>query len=52
MPGIKEFLQEFTSKKVRGEDGYLTNMGLIELSDKNAKDKRSRVNNLPTLSKD
>ncbi|MDC3085975.1 hypothetical protein OA342_01380 [Pelagibacteraceae bacterium] len=52
MPGIEEFLQEFTSSKAMGEDGYLTDIGLVALSDDNAEDIRSRVTNLTTLSTD
>ena len=31
---MKEFLREFTSDKAIGEDGYLTDKGLIPLPDK------------------
>ena len=31
IPGIKEFLAEFTSEKAMGEDGYLADRGLIPL---------------------
>jgi phosphate transport system substrate-binding protein len=31
IPGIKEFVAEFTSNKAFGEDGYLTEIGLIPL---------------------
>ncbi len=34
VPGIKEYLAEFTSDEAWGEDGYLTEKGLIPLSDK------------------
>ncbi|CAC9959758.1 Phosphate ABC transporter, substrate-binding protein PstS (TC 3.A.1.7.1) [uncultured Gammaproteobacteria bacterium] len=33
VPGIKEFIAEFTSEDAWGEDGYLTDKGLIPLSD-------------------
>jgi len=33
VPGIKEFLAEFTNDETWGEDGYLTEKGLIPLSD-------------------
>jgi len=52
VPGIEEFLREFTSPKAMGEDGYLTDIGLVALSDDNAGDIRSRVSNLTTLSTD
>ena len=32
IPGIQEFLNEFTSEKAWGEDGYLTDKGLIPMS--------------------
>ena len=32
VPGIKEFLAEFVSKKAMGEEGYLVDRGLIPLS--------------------
>lgn len=31
IPGIKEFLAEFTSEKAWGDDGYLTDKGLVPL---------------------
>jgi phosphate transport system substrate-binding protein len=39
VPGIKEFLAEFTSEKAMGDDGYLAEKGMIPLS----KDKRKVV---------
>lgn len=33
IPGMKEYLQEFTSEAAMGEDGYLLDKGLIPLSD-------------------
>ncbi len=33
IPGIPEFLAEFTPEDTRGEDGYLADKGLIPLSD-------------------
>lgn len=33
VPGIKEFLDEFTSKRAMGEEGYLVDRGLIPLSE-------------------
>ena len=32
IPGIREFLEEFTSENAMGEDGYLVDKGLIPLS--------------------
>jgi phosphate transport system substrate-binding protein len=31
IPGIKEYLQEFTSEKAWGEEGYLTEKGMIPM---------------------
>ncbi|TQV74616.1 PstS family phosphate ABC transporter substrate-binding protein [Aliikangiella marina] len=39
VPGIKEFLDEFTSNASMGDEGYLTDKGLIPLN----KDKREKV---------
>jgi len=33
VPGIKEFIDEFTSEEAMGEEGYLTDRGLIPLSE-------------------
>lgn len=33
IPGLREFLREFTSDKASGEEGYLTDRGLIPLPD-------------------
>ena len=33
IPGIREYLEEFTSEAAMGEDGYLLDKGLIPLSD-------------------
>jgi phosphate transport system substrate-binding protein len=33
IPGMAEFLDEFTSEAAMGEDGYLLDKGLIPLSD-------------------
>ena len=38
VPGIKEFLAEFTNDEAWGEDGYLTEKGLIPLSDEKRKE--------------
>tara|TARA_E500000075_G_scaffold123205_1_gene125186 strand:+ start:43 stop:624 length:582 start_codon:yes stop_codon:yes gene_type:complete len=52
VPGIEEFLEAFTSPDAMGEDGYLTDIGLVALSDGDASDIRSRVANLETLDLD
>jgi phosphate transport system substrate-binding protein len=33
IPGIKEYLNEFTSEKAWGEDGYLADKGMIPMPD-------------------
>ena len=38
VPGIAEFLSEFVSESAWGPDGYLTDKGLIPMSDKERKD--------------
>lgn len=43
VPGIKEFLKEFTSEAAMGEEGYLTDKGLIPLGSKKLKVVRSDV---------
>ena len=47
--GIQEFALEFTSKKAMGEDGYLTEKGLIPLSVKELRQVQSDVENLKWL---
>ena len=32
MPGMREFLAEFTSEKAWGKDGYLTRQGLVPMT--------------------
>lgn len=49
-PGIKEYLAEFTSEKAWGSEGYLTDKGLIPMSDQERKAMRSSVNGLQNLS--
>lgn len=50
VPGIEEFLAEFTSEDAWGEDGYLTDKGLIPLSDEERKDWATKVKSLTNLS--
>ena len=38
IPGIKEYVKEFTSENAFGEDGYLVEKGLIPLSEKDKED--------------
>ena len=50
VPGIEEFLAEFTSDDAWGEDGYLADKGLIPLSDDEREDWASKVKSLSPLS--
>ena len=43
IPGIKDYLKEFTSEAAMGEDGYLLDKGLIPLSDEERETLRSDV---------
>jgi len=43
VPGIEEFLSEFVSESAWGPDGYLTDKGLIPMSDKERNDWRTSV---------
>jgi phosphate transport system substrate-binding protein len=43
VPGMQEFLQEFTSEAAMGEDGYLLDKGLIPLSEEKRATLREKV---------
>jgi phosphate transport system substrate-binding protein len=49
VPGIREYLAEFTSDAAVGEFGYLTDSGLIPLSDQERAQVRAQVENLAEL---
>ncbi len=49
IPGIKEFLNEFTSEKAWGEDGYLADKGMIPMPDEERAAFREDVQKLKTL---
>jgi phosphate transport system substrate-binding protein len=49
IPGIQEYAVEFTSNKAMGEDGYLSERGLIPLSDAKRKQVQTDVKNLKRL---
>jgi phosphate transport system substrate-binding protein len=49
VPGIREYLAEFTSDAAVGEFGYLTDNGLIPLSDEERAQVRAQVGNLAEL---
>lgn len=46
IPGMREFLAEYTSDRALGEEGYLVEVGLIPLPDDERAAMRSSVNNL------
>lgn len=49
IPGIKEFIAEFTSEKAVGEEGYLSKKGLIPLPAAKRKQAAADANSLKTL---
>ena len=49
IPGIKEYLQEFTSEKAWGPDGYLTEKGMIPMPDAERTKFRTNVEKLESL---
>jgi len=49
VPGITEYLNEFSSEKAWGEEGYLTDRGLIPMPDEERKQMRSDVENMKNL---
>ncbi|EMS77204.1 PstS family phosphate ABC transporter substrate-binding protein [Desulfotignum phosphitoxidans] len=50
IPGIREYLAEFTSEKAWGDEGYLTDKGLIPMPEAERKQFRQAVENLTPLS--
>lgn len=50
IPGIEEYLAEFTGDSATGEDGYLAEKGLIPMSDAEAAEWKAKVDNLTPLS--
>ncbi|MFT4763576.1 MAG: phosphate transport system substrate-binding protein [Oleispira sp.] len=51
IPGIEEYLAEFTSEKAMGEYGYLAEKGMIPMTDAERAKVLSTVKNLTTLAK-
>ena len=49
VPGIPEFLAEFTDEDTWGDDGYLADKGLIPLSTEARKDWAAKINGLSLL---
>jgi phosphate transport system substrate-binding protein len=50
IPGIQEYLAEFTSEKAWGKDGYLSEKGLIPLPDAERKQVGENVKALKMIS--
>lgn len=50
IPGIEDFLAEFTSEDAVGEDGYLGEKGLIPMTEDEAAEVKDAVSNLTPLS--
>lgn len=50
VPGIKEFIAEFTSDRAWGDDGYLVDKGLIPLPAAERKSMRDAANGMASLS--
>ena len=50
IPGMKEYIKEFTSEKASGEDGYLIDKGLIPMPDEERKKFRKAGRDLKNLS--
>lgn len=48
--GIEEFLKEFASESAWGEEGYLTDKGLIPMSEEEREEWTNKVKNLENLS--
>ncbi len=49
VPGIAEYLSEFTSEKAWGDEGYLTDKGMIPLAKARRNEIAQKVKNLDTL---
>ncbi len=49
IPGIQEYLEEFTAEKTWGEDGYLADKGMIPMPDAERKKFRSDIMNSQIL---
>ncbi len=51
IPGIEEYLAEFTSEKAMGEYGYLAEKGMIPMTDEERANVLDTVKNLKTIAK-
>lgn len=52
IPGLKEYLEEFTGERASGPDGYLAEKGLIPMNDDERAEWKANVMALKTLSLD
>ena len=50
VPGMKEFVKEFTSEKAFGDEGYLLDKGLIPLDGEKREAVRKAANSMENLS--
>lgn len=50
IPGVKDYLKEFTSDKTWGSDGYLAERGMIPMTDDERKKVKAAVEAMKTLS--
>jgi len=50
VPGIEEFLSEFTSEDAWGEEGYLADKGLIPMTDDEREEGAKSITGLMNLS--
>jgi phosphate transport system substrate-binding protein len=51
IPGIKEYLNEFTSEQAWGTEGYLSDKGLIPMPDDERRRSRQNAEQMTVLSK-
>ena len=49
IPGMKEYIAEFTSEKAWGPDGYLADKGLIPMPTKERKEFSADAKNLTNM---
>jgi len=49
IPGIKEYIAEFTSEKAWGKEGYLAEKGLIAMPDAQRKSEAAKAKELPNV---
>ena len=50
IPGVREYLAEFTSEKAWGEDGYLSDRGLIPMPEEERSKFAADAKNLTAMS--